>query len=87
MLEKIKKLIFPKYFTTFKPISYKESIKILNSDGSHSSIMERYKALMSINHPDKNGSPFICMKVNEAKKYLLEYNKSLYEMSIPKEIE
>lgn len=78
MLERIKALIFPKYLTTFRPIGYRESIRILNTDGSNRSIIERYKALMRINHPDLGGSPYICAKINEARKYLMEFNKSLY---------
>lgn len=78
MLEKIKELVFPKYLSTFKPMSYRESIRILNTDGSSDSIIERYKTLMRINHPDLGGSPYICAKINEARKYLVEFNRSLY---------
>jgi hypothetical protein len=78
MLEKIKKLVLPKYLTTFKPMDYRESIRILSTNGSNESIIERYKILMRINHPDLGGSPYICAKLNEAKKYLMEFNRSLY---------
>jgi len=85
MLDKFKKLLLPnaltKYYFTFKPVGYKESIKILNTDGSNRSILENYKNLMRINHPDLGGSPYICAKINEAKNFLIEHNKSLYEIN------
>lgn len=77
-LQKVKEFFFPKYFTTFKPIDYKESVKILHSNGSD--FMERYRSLMRINHPDLGGSPYICMKINEAKNFLLEDKKELSQM-------
>ena len=73
MLQRLTSYFFR--FKTFKPIDYNESLKILNSNGSD--FLERYKTLMKINHPDKGGSPFISMKINEAKNYLLEYNKRI----------
>ena len=35
-------------------------------------IMERYRTLMKINHPDRGGSPFLSLKVNEAKDVLFK---------------
>lgn len=78
MLERIKALVFPKYLDTFGPMSYRESIRILNTDGSNGSIIERYKTLMRINHPDVGGSPYVCAKINEARRYLMEFNRNLY---------
>lgn len=72
-LERIKKILFPKYFTNFKPMSYKESLRILESTGED--FMERYKELMKINHPDRGGSPFVSMKINEAKDYLKAFHQ------------
>lgn len=74
MLQKLTNFIFPK-FSAFRPINYNESLKILNSNGND--FMERYKVLMKINHPDRDGSPFICMKINEAKNFLLEHKKNI----------
>ena len=33
-------------------------------------VMQRYKKLMILNHPDRGGSPFLAAKVNEAKEML-----------------
>lgn len=76
LIQKFKQYFTPKYFlTTFKPISYQESLKILNSNGKD--FIERYRNLMKNNHPDFEGSPYICTKINEAKNYLLESQKEL----------
>lgn len=67
------KLSYPR---SFGSINYRESVKILNLQKGDD-INERYKALMKLNHPDLGGSAYICSKINEAKNYLLEYNKKL----------
>lgn len=75
--ERFRKLLFPRYYKTFKPIDYEESVRILDTDCSN--IMDRYRNLMKINHPDKGGSIYICAKINEAKNYLLEDKKKIYK--------
>jgi len=38
-------------------------------------IMERYRILMKLNHPDLGGSPFVAQKINEAKGMLIASKK------------
>jgi len=73
---RLKRFLLPNFLTTFRPPSRSESLRILNSTGSD--FMDRYRALMRINHPDMGGSAYICMKVNQAKDYLLEDRRTLY---------
>jgi len=37
---------------------------------SRSKLAERYKAVMLANHPDRGGSPYLALKINEAKRVL-----------------
>lgn len=39
-------------------------------------IMERYRTLMKLNHPDLGGSPFVTAKINEAKDLLSKSARS-----------
>jgi DnaJ-domain-containing protein 1 len=50
-------------------MSLKEAALILgvSETASRERIMDRYRTLMKINHPDLGGSPFLSLKVNEAK--------------------
>lgn len=35
-------------------------------------VMERYRTLMRLNHPDAQGSPYVAAKINEAKELLVK---------------
>lgn len=52
-----------------------EARNILDIEHSGSSVMERYRRLMKINHPDRGGSPYIASKINEAKNILVNARK------------
>lgn len=55
------------------PMSKREAALILGcrQSAQRDKIMERYRLLMKVNHPDLGGSPFLSQKVNEAKELLL----------------
>jgi DnaJ family protein C protein 19 len=36
-------------------------------------LAERYKKVMMLNHPDRGGSPYLAMKINEARRVLMRY--------------
>lgn len=36
-------------------------------------IADRYKRVMLLNHPDRGGSPYLAMKINEARRVLMRY--------------
>jgi DnaJ homolog subfamily C member 19 len=36
-------------------------------------LAERYKRVMLLNHPDRGGSPYLAMKINEARRVLMRY--------------
>ena len=68
--------VFPRYVPSFGEMSRSKSMRILGMR-SGSSIAERYRSLMRINHPDMGGSAYLASKINEAKGYLLESNSRL----------
>jgi len=37
---------------------------------SRAKLAERYKTVMLANHPDRGGSPYLALKINEAKRIL-----------------
>jgi DnaJ homolog subfamily C member 19 len=37
---------------------------------SRSKLAERYKSVMLANHPDRGGSPYLALKINEARRVL-----------------
>lgn len=43
---------------------------------SREKIMERYRQLMKVNHPDLGGSPYVSTKINEAKELLSKTARS-----------
>lgn len=54
----------------FRPaMDFAEARAILCVEHSES-VLERYRHLMKINHPDRGGSPYIASKINEAKRLL-----------------
>jgi len=57
-----------------KVMSKREAAMVLGCRTTSSSarVMERYRTLMKLNHPDLGGSPFLSQKVNQAKDLLLK---------------
>lgn len=53
-------------------MSKSEAARILGvrENASRDRVLERYRTLMKINHPDRGGSPLLSLKVNEAKELL-----------------
>jgi DnaJ family protein C protein 19 len=37
---------------------------------SRAKLAERYKSVMLANHPDRGGSPYLALKINEARRIL-----------------
>lgn len=74
--DSIRALIFPGYVSSFGEMTHSKSLRILNIYPGNS-IVERYRTLMRINHPDLGGSAYLTSKINEAKGYLLESNSKL----------
>ncbi|ANZ75759.1 BA75_02464T0 [Komagataella pastoris] len=60
----------------FNPITESEALLILGIPQSdivsltHEKLKKRHRQCMLINHPDKGGSPFLAMKINQAKEVL-----------------
>ena len=42
---------------------------------SRAKLAERYKKTMLANHPDRGGSPYLALKINEAKRVLTPFAK------------
>jgi hypothetical protein len=40
---------------------------------SRAKLAERYKSVMLANHPDRGGSPYLALKINEARRVLNEF--------------
>ena len=40
---------------------------------SRAKLAERYKSVMLANHPDRGGSPYLALKINEARRVLSEF--------------
>mmetsp|Transcript_20364 Transcript_20364/g.50034 ORF Transcript_20364/g.50034 Transcript_20364/m.50034 type:complete len:120 (-) Transcript_20364:305-664(-) len=55
-----------------EPMSRAEAAKILgiSTGADKDAISKVHRKLMIVNHPDRGGSPYIAMKVNEAKEVL-----------------
>eukprot|EP00823_Brevimastigomonas_motovehiculus_P009494 TRINITY_DN9167_c0_g1_i1.p1 TRINITY_DN9167_c0_g1~~TRINITY_DN9167_c0_g1_i1.p1 ORF type:complete len:149 (-),score=24.66 TRINITY_DN9167_c0_g1_i1:105-515(-) len=61
------------YYGGFEPqMSRREAALILGcrESATKERIMERYRVLMRLNHPDLGGSPYVSTKINEAKDFL-----------------
>lgn len=48
----------------------------VRDNASKEKIMERYRQLMKVNHPDLGGSPYVSTKINEAKELLSKTARS-----------
>ena len=48
----------------------------VRENASKERIMERYRQLMKVNHPDLGGSPYVSTKINEAKELLSKTARS-----------
>lgn len=55
------------------PMTRKEAALILgvNRSADESEIMKSYKTLIALNHPDRGGTDYMAMKINQAKDILL----------------
>ena len=53
----------------------------VRDNASKEKIMERYRQLMKVNHPDLGGSPYVSTKINEAKELLSKTARSENEGS------
>ena len=42
---------------------------------SRAKLAERYKIAMLANHPDRGGSPYLALKINEARKVLHPFTR------------
>ncbi|KHN69348.1 hypothetical protein CWI42_080830 [Ordospora colligata] len=49
-----------------------EAKLILDIEHSGQTVMQRYRTLIKINHPDRGGSSYIASKINQAKDLLIE---------------
>jgi hypothetical protein len=51
-----------------------EAAKILgvSESADKTKTLERHRAMMKINHPDRGGSPILALKINEAKEIMLK---------------
>jgi DnaJ-class molecular chaperone len=54
------------------PMTRREAGQILgiSSYASIAQVKEAHRRVMLLNHPDRGGSPFIALKINEAKEML-----------------
>lgn len=59
------------------PMTRKEAALILGvpKGATEAEIMQAYKVIISLNHPDKGGSGYMAMKINQAKEVLLSKDK------------
>ena len=65
--------ISTKYMGPFEEnMNYEEARLILELEGTvdNKTVEECYKRVMKANHPDLGGSPYIAMKINEAREFL-----------------
>lgn len=55
-----------------KKMNLQEAKQIFNTNAMQKETLDRlYERLIIANHPDRNGSPYIMQKVNEARKLLM----------------
>lgn len=63
----------------FEPeMTKREAAKILGcrEHATKEKIMERYRTMIVLNHPDQGGSPYLTAKINQAKSMLLDQARS-----------
>lgn len=46
----------------------------ISPSANKAKVKEAFKKVMSVNHPDRGGSPYIASKINEAKDYLEKHS-------------
>ena len=87
LINKGMRLLFPDAFQIEKKfpggfpelMDKSQALLILNikGDSNEQEIMKQHRRLMILNHPDKGGSTYITLKINEAKNILLQKDQTV----------
>ncbi len=71
LMHNLNKLMsYPKGFK--HTMDTEEAKLVIDIQHSGQTVMQRYRTLIRINHPDRGGSPYIASKINQAKNLLIE---------------